>query len=313
MSFAKLISTQINALNNVAKSLDNNLEKCWDEFVKLSSSCDLLATFDDSEIKDIKNDIFFPSIKKLFEIDDKKAKLEEERKLKKEREEQEKKEKALQRELEKKEREEKKIKEQKEKEEKKAKLEEERKLKKEREEAAKKEREEKKLREKEEKEEKKRQEEDDKKRKEEEKKLKKEQKEAEKKDKEEKKKSKSDDEKESKKESKEKTDKSTEEALDYFSGEPISLSDEDFWKWKTATFKDKKLFYNKKTKIACDKQNNTYVLVGIVDENKKLVDESEILDDIKIWLRNCGIQVVLDDERDVEPGDEELELELVLE
>ena len=94
----------------------------------------------------------------------------------------------------------------------------------------------------------------------------------------------------------------------------IGLDDEEFWKWKTATFKDRKLFYNKKTKIVCDKETidkrDKYILVGAIDENKKLIDESDILDETKIWLRNCGIEVILDDERDVEPGDEEEELDI---
>jgi len=142
MSFAKLISTQITALNNVAKSVDSNLEKCWDEFVELSSKSDLLSNFSDEELLEIKNNVYFASIKKMFELDDKKVKLEEERKLKKEKEEAEKKEKAMKRELEKKEREEKKLLEQKEKDEKKKKLEDERRLKKEKEEAEKKQKEE---------------------------------------------------------------------------------------------------------------------------------------------------------------------------
>jgi hypothetical protein len=312
MSFAKLISTQITALNNVAKSVDNNLEKCWDEFVELSSKSDLLSNFSDEELLEIKNNVYFASIKKMFELDDKKVKLEEERKLKKEKEEAEKKEKAMKRELEKKEREEKKLLEQKEKDEKKKKLEDERRLKKEKEEAEKKQKEEKKLLEKQEKEEKKRQEEDDKLRKEEEKKKKKEEKEMEKKEKEEKKKSKSsgsDSEKEKVEE------KVKQEEIDYFSGEPIPLNDDDFWTWKTATFKNKKLYYNKKTKIVCDKKDEAgsiiYTLVGAVDENKKLIDEEDITDELKIWLRNCGIVVVLDDERECEEeGEEEEELDI---
>ena len=133
MSFVKLFSVQINSLNRVIKSLDSNVEKCWNNFSKLYEESEF-EMLDDESMKVLKK-MYFDSFSVFFEdVTTEKAKAEEERKLKKEKEEAEKKEKAMKKELEKKEREERKKLEEEEKEKKRKKLEEERKKKREEEE-----------------------------------------------------------------------------------------------------------------------------------------------------------------------------------
>ena len=274
MSFVKLFSTQINALTKVAKTLDANVDKCWEKFSELYEKSDM-AVLDDESIIEMKK-IYIESFSVFFEdVTAEKEKKEEEKKLKKEKEEAEKKEKAMKKELEKKEREERKKLEEEEKEKKRKQVEEERRLKKEKEEAEKKEKEEKKLKEKQEREEKKRLEEEEKKKKEEEKKL----------NKEKKSKGKSDG---------EKTDKSESESENEnysFDKDPVYIDDETFWTWKKANLKGESLLWNKKTNIVCKKEDDKYIFVGLL-ENKKLKKEEEINDnEIKNWISNCGIVV----------------------
>jgi hypothetical protein len=284
MSFVKLFTAQVNSLNRVIKSLDSNVEKCWNNFSKLYEESDL-SMLDDDSMKILKK-IYLESFSVFFEdTTAEKAKIEEERKLKKEKEEMEKKEKAMKKELEKKEREERKRVEEEEKEKKKKQVEEERRLKKEKEEMEKKEKEEKRLKEKQEREEKKRLEEEEKKKKEMEKLEKKKSKDV-----------KSDGEKTEKSGS----DSENEKTETYsFDKDPVDVSDEEFWKWKKANLKGESCLWNKKTNIVCKKEGEKYIFVGLL-ENKKLLKEEEIKDnEIKNWINCCGIVVKSFEEMEV--------------
>jgi hypothetical protein len=281
MSFVKLFSAQVNSLNRVIKTLDNNVDKCWKKFTELYEQSDL-TIMDEESMSQMKK-MYLESFSVFFEdTTAEKAKIEEERKLKKEREEMEKKEKAMKKELEKKEREERKRVEEEEKEKKKKQVEEERRLKKEKEEMEKKEKEEKRLKEKQEREEKKRLEEEEKKKKEIEKLEKK----------------KSKDGKKSDSEKSEKSESESEKTEFEFDGESVDVSDEEFWSWKKANLKGESCLWNKKTNVVCKMEEDKYVFMGLL-KNKKLVKEEDIENGVKVWINNCGIIVKSLDEMEV--------------
>ena len=71
--------------------------------------------------------------------------------------------------------------------------------------------------------------------------------------------------------------------------EPISIRD-DFWTFSIGKIKDETIYLHKQTNIVCLKKGDNFVFKGIRVDNK-LVKDKDVVDEIKYWLKDCGIIV----------------------
>jgi len=79
--------------------------------------------------------------------------------------------------------------------------------------------------------------------------------------------------------------------FDFENEEPVQFEeDSEFWKGKTMKVGGKSCFFNEKTNLFLQKEDDSVVLYALKND-KKAIPEADIDVNIKIWVEKCGIKV----------------------
>ena len=80
--------------------------------------------------------------------------------------------------------------------------------------------------------------------------------------------------------------------FDFENEDPVPFEEEDdgFWKGKTMKVGGQACFFNEKTNLFLQKQDDFFVLYAL-KHNKKAIPEADIDAHIKVWVEKCGIKV----------------------